>query len=541
MSDTPPEAPVAAKHVGDVIKDVLTEHAPKAAEAGAKAHAKERESFLEETEQYNAKMLGPLITVLRSSGKLPAEIDGLLAEIQKPGFQISGILSSFFLYGVVFQIAANVLGPFFQSVANTVWADHPDRPLSPADLANLVVQGYLDQATGEQQAGESGINTENFDLLVKVTGMPPGPQDLLQMFRREIIPMGTGPGDFPSVHAGLAEGHTKDAWIPYYERLAYVWPSPIDFINAAIREQFPSKEAAFAWAAKAGLDTTTQTEIGSFADVLYDIGGRPPGPVEAAHMAHRGIIPWQGSGPTVTSFQQAIAESDLKTKWTDSLQALSTYVLTNGEITSLVRHGFIAASDAYPYYAKNGVDGPTAALMIESALVDQLAEDRQLTKGEIGGLYKAGLLTETEATDALAVIGFHGSVGTELVNLWDFQREAAQFQRIIQIIGRQVVLGKITAPNAKATLEQMGVPDATITILLNDWALAQQVEVPSVTAAQIVSAVFYGVETPLEGILDLEALGYTEYDAWRLLSIRLHGPVNLPGGNPQRPTTTAVL
>jgi len=96
-------------------------------------------------------------------------------------------------------------------------------------------------------------------------------------------------------------------------------------------------------------------------------------------------------------------------------------------------------------------------------------------------------------------------------------------------------MGKLTVNGASQTLAQMGVPSKTITTLLNDWKLAQQAETPNITESQIAAAVYYEIETIPEGYADLQAIGYTPYDAWRLLSIRMHGPVSLPGGPPQRP------
>ena len=443
---------------------------------------------------------------------------------------------------------------FFQPLLNSLWSSRPRMPMSPADVANAVVQGYMTLEEGETEAAYSGLDTKPFRTMVEVTGMPPSPQDLFQMFRRDIIPEGKSPADFPSVYTGLAEGHTKDTWIKYFQKLAYVWPSPVDFVNAAVREQLPYDTAA-RWAAATGLDlniaitspppTASLGETsggaptgaegpqpGSFFDLLFDVAGRPPGPEEMARMAHRGIIPWTGTGPKATTFQQSIAESDLKTKWTDALKALSTYIPTNGEITNWVRHGFVSKADALPMYEANAVTPAVANLMMESALVDQLAEDRQLTKGEVTTMYQNQLIDHGEAVAALNAIGYHSTQAAEILALADFRREAAAYSRVIQVIGRQVVMGKITLNNASQTLAQMGVPAQTITILTNDWKLAKQAEVPAVSAATIASAAYYGIETPDQALADIMALGYTEYDAWRLLSVRMHGPVNVAGGNP---------
>jgi hypothetical protein len=438
------------------------------------------------------------------------------------------------LLGMVMVAMSNAGQVFFQPALNSLWAGRPNKPMAPADAANAVVQGYVTMADGAAAAAEAGFSESIFNAMVEITGMPPSPQDLFAMFRRDLMPEGESASQFPSVYAGLAQGHTKDEWIPLFQKLAYVWPTPDLFVNAAVREQFTSKSEAQAWAAKAGLDVTTQTEIGNFFDVMFDVAGRPPGPVEAAHMAHRNIIPWTGTGAAATTFQQAIAESDLKTKWTTPLQDLSTYVLTNGEIDHLVRQGILDKTTAVPYYAKNAVAADLAAIMVESALSDKLAEDRQLAKGEVLTMYQNQLLTRAEAVDALNAIGYHSDLVTELLALADFRREATVFNRIIQVLGRQVVTGKLSLTNANATLAKMGVPSQTITILLADWELSKQVEVPALSEGTIVAAAYYGIETPDEAMADLKSIGYTPYDAWRLLSARMHGPVTIAGGYPPR-------
>jgi len=466
------------------------------------------------------------------------------------------VINIFGFIGMVIGCISETGKVFFQPLLNDLWNNRPRMPMSPADVANAVVQGYMTFDEGALEASYSGLDTEPFRRMVEVTGMPPSPQDLFQMFRRDIIPQGDNAKDFPSVFAGLAEGHTKDEWIKYFQKLAYVWPSPTDFVNAAIREQIDYNTAA-RWAAATGLDVTT--EIGSppenaalgttsggnpegrtgeygasFFDLLFDIGGRPPGPEESARMAHRGIIPWKGSGPRATTFQQSIAESDLKTKWTDALQELSTYIPSNGEVTNWVRHGFITAEQAWPMYRANAVTRPVAGLMVESALVEQLAEDRRLAKGEVLTMYQNQLITREEAINALAVIGFHGEIGEELLRLADFRRESQAYGRIISVLGRQVVTGKVTVVDAHSTLAAMGVPNETIKVLTDDWRLAKQAEVPSITAGEIASALYYGVETYDEAMADLEALGYTHYNAWRLLSIRMHGPLEPAGREPPK-------
>ena len=422
-----------------------------------------------------------------------------------------------------------------ENLINDVNAKFPNVPLSPSQAANLWQEAYNGKLDLDQEALFGGIDAERYEALKYLAGVAPAPQELFEMFRRGIITYFSEVEGQNSVERGLYQGQTKQSWVGDLAQLAYSWITYNDFVNAAIREQIP-RATAQEWAGKTGLDIETKVAPGiNMFDLLFDIGGRPPGPEEMARMAHRGIIPWTGTGPSEKTFQQGIAESDLKTKWTDSLEALSTYIPSNGEITGWVRHGFVSAEDAWPMYRANGVTHAVAELMVHSALTDQLAEDRRLAKGEVLAMYQNQLITPEEATDALEVIGFHGEIGKELLRLADFRRESQAYGRIISEIGRQVLTGKVSLVNAHSTLAAMGVPPETIKILTEDWRLARQSEVPTITAGEIATSVYYGIEKVEEGMEDLEALGYTKYNAWRLLSNRLHGPAKPFDGIPARP------
>ena len=104
-------------------------------------------------------------------------------------------------------------------------------------------------------------------------------------------------------------------------------------------------------------------------DLLFDIAGRPPGPVELGHMTLRNIIKTdtnagQQSGlpspdPTATTFEQGIAESDIKTKWTSALWALQEYVPPPRMIGGLLEKGGISVAQAKTYWQDSGVPALT--------------------------------------------------------------------------------------------------------------------------------------------------------------------------------------
>jgi hypothetical protein len=549
--------------VAEAVKEVLAEHAPKAAEHGARAAAANRKSFLEEMEQYNAEMLTPLIDHLRASGTMPPEIDKMLEAIRNPEAQIGGILSSFFTYGVMFQLAGNVLQPFFQSVSNYVWQQFPDRPISPADLATGAVRGITPGSKPittypeaiNTEAGKSGVPPADMQYLADITGNPPSPQDLLEMKRRGIITEA-------QLATGLKEGDTRDEWVPMFEKLINQWVSPTDFVNAAVREQIP-RGIARAWAHAAGLDTswdvsadpgpqlagpepTTAPAVSMF-DLMFDIAGRPPGPEQLGHMTLRNIIKQTNKDaglpspdPTATTFEQGIAESDIKTKWTDALWKLQQYIPPPRMIGGLLEKGGITETQARAYWTMGGVPTDLVDAYVFEAAQQATEQEKLLAKGSILTAYFDMIIDRGTAKELLTLLGYGGAaypltvagkptdtppakptpftVADIMLDTVDMRREIKAMNAEVNHIGSYYRGYKINPTETGDALKALGVPAPQITELLAIWSVDRIEPIRLPTVSQIAKAVKYATLSPAEAIAKMQLLGYTAYDASIVLS-----------------------
>ncbi len=566
-----PEAPgeaQAAERVVDRIGATVARHVAQVREAATEREATARQQRMEEVASSMhdelVPSIGPLVEELLAVTPEGHPARPLLESLQSPDNPLLAILLTIVGYiGMILALPGAMASILVQQMKNELWCHNRTVPLSPADLANMVVQGYLGQSVGEEMAGQSGLSADNFDLMVKVVGMPPSPQDLFEMYRRGIIGLDpsssgidyTGPAPL-NVVDGLKQGHTKDEWIDAFKRLAFVRPSATDFVAAAVREQLDYETAA-RWAESVGLDFSVDVDnppfdtqgvndpsaypTHTFFDVLFDIAGRPPGPVEAADMAWRSIIPWEGTGPHATTFQQAIAESDVKTKWTNALQAASAWRPTVTEIGMMYAAGVIDDQTAEKFWTWIHVPDGLLPTVKSLYVLEAARTERETAKENVVQLYLQGALSDAQATSELEALGFASAVVEYLLKYAQYQRLQTQTERLLETIGRNYVSGKTTNTDALTALQHFGIPEEEATGLIQEWETAKALSVPTVTAAQIASAVYYSVESPDDGMADLIALGYTPYNAWRLLSLRLHVPIpekdipNHPGASTRPP------
>ena len=370
--------------------------------------------------------------------------------------------------------------------------------------------------------------SHDMQFLADITGMPPSPQDLFEMYRRGIITM-------DDIATGLREGDTRDEWISKFQQLSHTWLSPLDFVRAAVQDQL-GMDTAEAWANKSGLDITTDLGGGmNMFDLAFHIAGRPPGPEEAGRMANRGIIDWTGTGPDSVSFAQVIAESDLKTKYTNALRALQAYVPPPRMIGGLLEKGGITEAQAKKYWEMGGVPAALTDAYVYEATQQATIQEKNLAKGEILSAYFDRIIDQTTATELLHLLGYSGQVATYMLEVSDFRRELKAINAEVNRIGGYYMHHKVSEVEAQSMLTTLGVPGDQITELLSVWSVDRIAPIRVPSTDQISKAVKYGTLSQGEALAKLEVLGYTPYDAAIVLSAEAEvqvTPLPAQSGNP---------
>jgi hypothetical protein len=476
-------------------------------------------------------------------------VRALLEEAISPTAALSATIEQIFLFGVVSNVISVAVAPFIQEVSNTLYqtavGEGIARPLDPSVIATAVGRGLAYGGTPPvtpsadfyAEAAKSGVKAEDLDVMVATVGLPPSLQELFEMHRRAIIPT-TGPdGASLTIETGLEQGDFKDDWIAAVSQLAYGWLTPGDFVRAAVEAQMDYSDAQ-AWAQKTGLDTTTALPLdtgGSEATpdmfgLAYSIAGRPPGPEQLARMALRNLIPWTGTGAGATTFQQGIAESDVKTKWTTALQDLSTYVPPPREVGTLLEHGAITEAQAATYWQQGGVTPDLATALATMTLQEHVGQEKLLAKGDILTGYFDQIFTNAQATELLGLIGYSGTVAEDILSIVDFRREVQAINSVVRKVGTLYQAFKISAADATTALDTVGVPGDQAANLLNTWNALRIAPVRVPSASDISKAFEYKTITQDEALAALAELGYQARDAAIVLSANAEAAIApLPG------------
>ena len=411
---------------------------------------------------------------------------------------------------------------------------HP--PLSPPDAASAVIRNFVTEHEGQAEAEKSGVTPELFAILTHLAGDAPGPQQLAEALRRKAIPEhGKGPASV-SFQQGIAEGRLADKWAPVIKDLAKLWPTPVDALAAALKGQVTPEEGKHLYELLGG-------DLQFYTWLLHS-QGEGPTPLEAADWARRGIIPQHGTGPDATSYDQAVKESRFRDKWATAYREAARYLPTPGEVRTLLEQGAIDEHQAVSFWRQSGLDEEVIGAYLDAARFNDTAATRGLAVSEILSMFYAQVIGEAEAKQLIHLFRVPEHTAALLLAYTTVRREVAATTTATRRIQSLVAGRKISAATARESLRRLGIPGAVIEDLVAKWEVEARVSVKTLTEAQILDAFVLGILTEEETLAEMDAIGYTAYDAWVLMSVKAKGPLpNKPARDvapPPGPVTPGV-
>lgn len=499
--------------LSNLLADTLTKHQAASLPGTSAAKFSLWSVIAERIERASAEELLPVLGDLLALEDLPEPAKQLARAALKPPAQDKVLVAIAAMAGSFFVVTGAAAQPFGAMFAAAAWRQQPVQRLTPPTLATLFVRGAIDPGRAQAEARENGLNAERFDLLTKATGNPPGPQDLLTAYRRGVIDKGR-------LEQGIRQGDLRNEWIPTIEALRYAPVDPSTAIQAAVQGQ-ASKTEAQKIAAQGGLDPAQ-------FDLAYRVAGDPPGVVQAIEL-------WQRGDMTRADVVQVIAESRVKTKYTDALLKLRRRLLPADTIGVLFGKGTLTHAEAASRLAEYGYDPADVNAWLESHRQQQQQQTRDLAKAEILALYAARSLTRAEAAGLLRQLGYDQGEAGLLLDLTDTARLRRARDTALSRIHTLYVGHRIDRPEAAGAMGRLSVPADQQRELLGVWDLERSANVRDLTEAQIIAAYKRDLFTEGEALTRLRAIGYQGHDAAILLTVAT------PGAAPTRALSTAQI
>jgi hypothetical protein len=272
-----------------------------------------------------------------------------------------------------------------------------------------------------------GWDENRLKVLANLSGLPPGPDAILQMWNRNLI-------DESTVDAGIREGHMKTKWAHAFKRMRWHVLSAPEYAGLWLRGWLTKAEAIRGGA----LTGATPEQM----DLLYKNRGRPMAPVQAftawarkaPHPVGEGLPDRPGTFD-FEDFKRAIQRSDIRTEYVEPLWHIRYAYPALFQVNRLALAGAIPVATALDWLEKQRYH-PDVLAALEAYWNSQgggstspyvAKADSQLWSA----LHRSFVARETNVTQARAnmtTLGIPRDDQTTILNLWQAERDLIRRQ-----------------------------------------------------------------------------------------------------------------
>jgi hypothetical protein len=243
-------------------------------------------------------------------------------------------------------------------------------------------------------------------------------------------------------------------------------------------------------------------------------------------MASRGVIPWEGTGVGVVSFEQGVMEGHSRNKWLKVYQEALAPIPPDRTLIAMRRDGGLTDEQFVKYLKMHGTSDELVAAYMAEATHGKTAAAKNLAESTVLSLYEDQLIDLPTATALTEALGYNADEAAYIIELADFRTEAAALKTAVGKVHSLFVGHKIDATTAQGILGELAVPADRQTALMKTWSTERDANVKVLTEAQVVSAWGNSIIDTSTAIAQLQNQGYDAEDAGILLAIHNKGPLS---------------
>jgi hypothetical protein len=368
-------------------------------------------------------------------------------------------------------------------------------PLSPADLADMVVRGIKNQDEAQTLAGLSGVIPADFEALVLDTGEPLGLQSMLEAFRRGFM-------DQARLEHGIRQSRIRDEWIDIALALRYSPMSVADAVNAVVQNHLTADEGS-SIAQQNGL------EPGAFG-ILTETAGEPLSRTELEQLYNRGLI-------DQATVEQGLRESRLKNKYIPDALQLHVKLPPVFTVQHALQYGAVSHERAVEVAVAEGYSHDDAEWIVSAGVQQRLDTFKNEVIHSTTTAYVDNLMSPQQVTDTVTGLGFTDEQAAFILQAAEVRRVNRAVTSAVSAIRGKYLAHHITANDASNLIDSMGVPATQRDFLLSLWIAESTAYTKTLTEAQVVKAVNKKLISQDDALARLTAMGYNDTDAQLLL------------------------
>jgi len=223
-------------------------------------------------------------------------------------------------------------------------------------------------------------------------------------------------------------------------------------------------------------------------DLLYLRAGRPAAPGQMATAVARGVDGPDGKPMDHAQFLKGIRESDIRPEWAEMLWGIRFAYPPLFQLTRLVDAGAIDTATAVDWAQKDRYAPEVVAALEAFWSKGKGTTAKGLTATDLATEYEAGLLSSTEYQAGLEEIGYKPADAARKVQISEAKRLRDARRQLVQRSHTRYTGWHIDKPTALQGLAAAGIGQPEADELLTFWDAERQINVHTLTEAQVVRA-----------------------------------------------------
>lgn len=505
-------------------------------------------ALLHSLEQESSSGIDPLLDTILSNPAIPADVRPIIEQARAKEhpfwFAVLAFIAGATAIPVIREALHGSVANLTHSVAKATTPEIPSLP----DLALGRRLGSLNDTNYFEMAAQNGFPAIWAQLALNNQEQQLSAETLLDLWRR-------GQVTDDQLNAELRRNGYAELSVTRLAALKYVVPGPSDVVSFLMKDVL-NQEQITEFQMDAEFEDSFDEALFKAAGVSRDLAKlyyraawTLPSDTQAFAMLHRTID--QSADPkaltytddglawsTVVSSEtvdRLLKFNDTLPFWRDKLTAISYTALTRVDVRRMHKIGVLTGPEVTRAYMDLGYTFENAKRLrtfTESLNNQEAKNEAEVFRGPIRTRvvsdYIAGTISEADAADTLASVGYDDQ---ETLAFWPAARrlrEATQRAAIRDDVGRLVVGGFWSPDQAQAKLTASGFDDDAVAHLLEDWALDRELKVDTselkrerdLSRADVLEAYKDGINDRAATRTLLVGSGYDEREADTLLALQ---------------------
>lgn len=404
------------------------------------------------------------------------------------------------------NVAGIVFGGIYDRVRQASTGDANSGLMPVSDMTSLYQRGLATIDEVGEMGFRSGLNETQVRHVFELTKTRLGTMDIIDYWRREII---SDAGAYDQLRSlGWDDDH-----ISLIQSAAFPPPGVQDLLRMAVREVFSPEIASkfgqfdeipqpyLEWSKKIGLSD-------EWARNYWAAHWELPSVQQGFEMLHRGVI-------NESDIESLFVALDIMPFWRPALKAISHSPYTRVDVRRMYGFGILTREQVKRAYLDLGFDDTKAENMTEFTVryVDSQTKvdkekERDLTKGDIIGLFNDGLLTSELAKAHLVDMGYDTVESELLIDREEIQDMIKERKADISAIVEQAKIKVLTFQEAQDRLNGLDLSRREMekALIQVTRATTERVRLPSKSDLDGWQAI--GLLTASEYEKELDNLGY---------------------------------